>query len=224
MNLYGEYGNIKILEHHLKKLDNTVIIDNKTINEEFNLNDYDFIYMGSGTEKNQELVLKDFIKHKEELIKYIKSDKYALFTGNSYEILGSKIDDIEALNVSSFIVERTKDRKTDDVIMDSEYIQKKVVGFINKMTNIKNNDKPLFNVIFGIGEDENNKIDGFKDHNLYGTHIIGPILVRNPYFLDLIIKGIYSSKGQTIEKTQLYSNEENGYELVLSELEKRMKG
>ena len=34
MNLYGEYGNIKILEKHLKDQGFEVIIDRKTIGEE----------------------------------------------------------------------------------------------------------------------------------------------------------------------------------------------
>ena len=59
MNLYGEYGNIKILEQHLKDQGFDVTVDRRTINEKKNFNQYDFIYMGCGTEKNQQVILKD---------------------------------------------------------------------------------------------------------------------------------------------------------------------
>lgn len=75
MNLYGEYGNIKILEDHLKQQDFEVIVDKKTINEEIDLSQYDFIYIGSGTEKNQELILKDMQKYKEDFKNFIEERK-----------------------------------------------------------------------------------------------------------------------------------------------------
>ena len=57
MNLYGEYGNIKILEEHLKDQGYTVMVDKKTLGEEKNLEEYDFIYMGCGTERNQMCIM-----------------------------------------------------------------------------------------------------------------------------------------------------------------------
>ena len=34
MNLYGEYGNVKILEKHLKDQGLKVVVDKKTVNED----------------------------------------------------------------------------------------------------------------------------------------------------------------------------------------------
>ena len=70
MNLYGEYGNIKILEKHLKDQKLKVIVDKKTVNEDVNLSYYDFIYIGAGTEDNQMFVMRhiDLRPHKLLLI------------------------------------------------------------------------------------------------------------------------------------------------------------
>lgn len=222
MNLYGEYGNIKILESHLKDAGVEVIVDKKTVGDNFKINDYDFIYIGSGTEKNQAVVLEDLKKHKNELKQYIESNKYALFTGNSFEMLGEKIENNVALNIFDFKVLRTKDRITSDVILSSKYFKNEVVGFINKMSNIINNHNPLFQVIFGIGENENNDYEGIKYKNLYGTYVSGPIFIRNPEFLKSIMLGICESKDKKFKcKVKSYKNEEEGYLLVLSELMKR---
>lgn len=222
MNLYGEYGNIKILEHHLKDIGIEVEVDKKTIGDEVHLLDYDFVYIGCGTEKNQEVVLKDFKKYKKDFKQYIDSNRYALLTGNSFEMLGKRINKKEALGILEFEVERLKDRKTSDVILKSKYFKNEVVGFINKMSDITKNQNPLFEVEFGIGENENSDYEGIKYKNLYGTYVSGPILVRNPEMLKTIILGICEVKDKNFKcKVNTYPNEEDGYLLVLSELMKR---
>ena len=222
MNLYGDYGNIKILEHHLKDTGVTVEIDRKTVGDELNLSNYDFIYMGCGTEKNQIIVLEDFRKYKEDFQKYINANKYVLFTGNGFEILGKKVDNKDGLGILDFEVTRTKDRITSDVILTSKFFKNEVVGFINKMSNVVNNQNPLFEVTFGIGENENNDYEGVKYRNFYGTYVSGPILVRNPELLKTLMLGICEVKDKNFKcKVKNYKNEEDGYLLVLSELMKR---
>ena len=116
MNLYGEYGNIVILEDRLKEQGIDVITDKKTISDDIKFNDYDFVYIGCGTEKNQEVVLDHLIIYKDDIKSYIENDKVFLCTGNSYEMFGKKVGDKEALDVFDFEVNRTKDRITSDII------------------------------------------------------------------------------------------------------------
>lgn len=216
MNLYGEYGNVKILKRHIEDQNEEVQLDEKTIGDNFKINDYDFIYIGAGTEKNQKVVLEDLKKHKEEIKKYIEEDRLFLATGNSYEMFGKKIDEEEALGIFDFEVSRMKDRITSDVIYRSKYFNKKVVGFVNKTSNIVHNINPLFEVEFGIGQNENKDYEGVKYKNFYGTYISGPIMVRNPDVLKTFMK-LLCKEYKDIE----YENENKGYELVLMELSKR---
>lgn len=223
MNLYGEYGNIKVIEKHLQDQGVKVLVERKTVNETVNLEEYDFIYMGAGTEDNQLFVMKDMQKYAEALKKYIDNEKVALFTGNSYEMLGQKINDEKALGIFDFETQILNDRITSDVIYKSKFFKNKVVGFVNKMTNVVHNINPLFEVEFGIGENENNDTEGVKYKNLYGTHVTGPILVRNPEMLEKIVRLICMQKDKNyVCKKIKYPNEKEGYELVLSELKNRM--
>lgn len=223
MNLYGEYGNVKVIEKHLQDQGVKVLVERKTVNETVNLEEYDFIYMGAGTEDNQLFVMKDMQKYAEALKKYIDNEKVALFTGNSYEMLGQKINDEKALGIFDFETQILNDRITSDVIYKSKFLKNKVVGFVNKMTNVVYNINPLFEVEFGIGENENNNTEGVKYKNLYGTHVTGPILVRNPEMLEKIVRLICMQKDKNyVCKKIKYPNEKEGYELVLSELKNRM--
>lgn len=224
MNLYGEYGNIKILEKHIKDQGYDVVVDEKTAGDYINLRDYDFVYIGSGTERNQDVVLEDLIRFKDELKGLIEEDNIFLCTGNSYEMFGKSIDDKEGLNIFDFEVSRTGDRITSDVIYASIYLKNKIVGFINKMGVITHNLNPFFNVEFGVGENEQNNNEGVKYKNFYGTYVIGPILVRNPELLEMLVKKICEKRDNEFKYKKIeYENENKSYKIVLEELSKRKK-
>lgn len=222
MNLYGEYGNIRILENHLKDQGLEVSVDKKSIGDKKNINEYDFIYMGCGTERNQETILKDMLIDKEELKKFIETGKTVLFTGNSFEILGKSIDGKPALEILDFETEHTEKRETPDVICTSDKLKNKVVGFINTMSIIKNNNQPFFKIEWNS---ESNKVDekeGIVYKNLIGTHLIGPLLIRNPEILKMIIEKICKLKDENFKYSEIeYEDEQKGYELVLKELQGR---
>ena len=175
-----------------------------------------------GTEKNFDAVLEDIRKYKDDLNKYIEDEKPILFTGNSLEFLGKKIDDKEGLSIFDYEVKREKNRITSDVIYESKFFENKVVGFVNRSSKIYHNMNPLFKVYFGVGENENNDYEGVKYKNFYGTNVIGPLLVRNPEVLNVFVK-LICEKNNIKYKEMEYKNENDGYNLVLSELEKRAK-
>lgn len=222
MNLYGDYGNIVILKKHLEDQGLTVTVDKKSIGETIDLKEYSFVFIGSGTERNLDVILPDLKKYKDDLKKYIDDKGIILTTGNSFEAFGKKIDEIDGLDIFDFEVKRDKDRTTSDVIYSSEYLKNDVVGFVNKGSKIYHNMNPFFKVKFGIGENENNDYEGVKYKNFFGTHVSGPILVRNPEFLQKLVTEIAKLKKSNFKYRKIdYENEEKGYELVLNELTKR---
>lgn len=87
------------------------------------------------------------------------------------------------------------------------------------MSNIKNNnEKPLFEVEWGFKD----KYDGVIYKNLLGTHLIGPLLERNPEILKFLIEKICIQKDKKFKIKDIeYFDEQKGYELVLKELEAR---
>lgn len=222
LNLYGDYGNVAVLKKHIEDQGNTVTLDKKSVGEDYDPNNYNFVYIGAGTERNLDRVLKDIKSHGDQFKKYIDDRKYILATGNSFEMFGKKIEEEEGLNIFDYEVQRDKDRKTSDVIYSSEYLKNKVVGFVNKSTRVYHNMNPFFKVEFGIGENEKNDYEGVKYKNFYGTHISGPILARNPEFLQALVIGMCKDLSRDFKPKKIdYTNEQKGYELVMEELTKR---
>lgn len=178
MNLYGEIGNLKVIEYQLKKQKINVIIDKLSLNDKIEFEKYDLIYMGSGTKKSTLLVLEDLKKYKQQVKEYIENNKFMLVTGNSINVFSKKIGDTEALNIFDFNISYSNTRLVGDVILDN------IIGFQNRDTLIENNNNPIFN---------NSEI-GIHYKNFYGTYIIGPLLIRNPNFSQKFIKNLIISK------------------------------
>ena len=82
----------------------------------------------------------------------------------------------------------------DECIMRSPFFSEKIIGFQNQSTVMKENDLPMFEVIKGVGSYPNSKTEGVHYKNFYGTYLIGPILVRNPFFLKKIVKEVLLNK------------------------------
>ena len=221
MNLYGDYANITVLKKHLEDQGVKVSVDEKNIEDTIFFNKYDFIYMGSGTESNLMIALYELMKYKNVLKSCVDEGKVILFTGNAMELLGKYINDTEALGIFDYETTHTDKRYTGDVIVKSDEFGF-VVGFINKSSLISGGeDDKLFDYIFIDNNLEDNQYEGCYKNNTYGTHIIGPVLVKNPDFMETIVKKLLP---KNIKFTKIkYESEVDSYIVTLNALKDRMQ-
>ena len=187
MNLYGEIGNIKVLTYHLKNQGIKVNIKNLSINDDINFDELDLIYIGSGTNNNQLLVLNDILKYKEDIHKYYNDNKFFLITGNAIELFGEQIIDIdnnihEGLKLFDYYTKENKKRIVNEVYIPSLFTKENILGFNNHFGSIyKDNIKLDNNFIF--------------NNNFYGTYTLG-LLARNPSFTKYFIKQLIINKNK----------------------------
>lgn len=225
MNLYGEYANVAAMQRMMEKNNVPCEIDKLSVNDKLSIKEYDFIYVGSGTESNQKYVLEHLMSYKDELKEYIEAGKMLLMTGNSFEILGKTLKDAkekvyEGLGFFDFSVkEQERTRNTADAIFMMEGQEKPLVGFINKCSTMEGINMPLFQVKMGLGNEAKGTTEGIRYKNFYGTHLTGPILIKNPYFLIQIASDLC---GKEMNGDYL-TYEKAGYEITLRELTKRLE-
>ncbi len=214
MNLYGEYGNIIALRDAFKLQGIEVNIDKKSLGDTIDFMKYDIVYIGEGSEYNQELVRQDLLKYKAELNAYIESYKILIATGNSYELFGDKIDKKEALGIFHFksfyksITTDVGDRIVNEEIMDTDFLGSPVVGFVNRNSVNDIKDGYLFKVRKGYGNDIKDKFEGIHYKNFYGTYLLGPLLIRNPYLLDYILSNFLRDKYKELDTPDKQAYEE----------------
>ena len=238
MNLYGEYANVAALQRMLEKNDVACEVDTLSVRDELKILDYDFIYVGSGTENNQKHVMEHLKKYVDDVKAYIEAGKFLFMTGNSFEILGKKIIDAKGkahagLGLFDFTVtEQERVRNTADAIFSliqdgensstvSDMVSgdKALVGFVNKCSTIKGITSPLFQVKMGLGNEGKGKTEGMVYRNFYGTHLTGPMLIKNPFFLQDLASKLC---GKEMDGEYL-TYEKAGYEITLRELSKRLE-
>ena len=223
MNLYGEYANVLALRDILRKGGVDVEVEKKSFGEKVNFADYDFVYVGSGTERNQKLVLEDFRRLEQDFRDYVGSGKPALWTGNSFEILGSAITDAsgksyDGIGMFGFqTTEQNKSRNTSDAIFEADFLDRPLVGFVNKCSEIRGIERSLFRVKMGRGNTKDGTGEGIRQNNLFCTHLTGPVLMKNPDFLVYVAKLM---TGKALEPNPLA---ENGYAITLRELSARLE-
>lgn len=175
-NLFGDYANVKYLASCIEdvKVINTHLTDKPSFLNE----DVDFIYMGSMTEKSQELVIERLKPYTEKIKEMIEKNKVMLFTGNAVEILGNYIekDDgskIEALGILNFYAKRQMMNRVNSLILgdfeitreknkENSKINSNENSNENSNVNSKENSDKNSNKNSDENSDENLKIVGFK--------------------------------------------------------------
>lgn len=195
MNYYGEQGNVLALKTAIEYAGFKVNVKTLSVDDEIDFEKYDIFYMGMGTKRNQEIVRKDILKYKDK-IENVINKKMFIMTGNSYELFGKKIDDKKCLGVFNF-ESKTTDRIVGEQIFKSDIIKETIIGFQNRFSSNNIKDDYLFEVIKGTGNDSESKVEGIHKNNFFGTYLLGPILIRNPYFKDALLKYIGIDKVNT---------------------------
>ena len=198
MNLYGEYGNVRLITKALETKGCEVELTKLTVTDKaIDFESFDFIYCGAGTESNRTFCLSHLKNFKESLKSAFDKNKVILFTGNSWEMLGKSITTaegktLEGMGLFDFTVsEQNKKRLTGDIKATTELVKETLIGFINKCSSVLGVCSPLFTLTMKP-ESFESELEGIHEKNFFGTQIVGPVLVKNPslceYMANLIIE------------------------------------
>lgn len=227
MNLYGGYSNMVVLARHLKDQGFEVEVHKKSIGDSMDLSQYQFIYMGAGTEKSQRVALQDLRRFREQLKAASEAGTVILFTGNAFDTLGEQIHgldgkDYAGLGLFPFTVSEYGERRyVGDVLCDCAWdSQHKFVGYLNHSADITGIEHPAFTMKVGVENHILTPYDGIRVRNTFGMHLIGAVLVNNPHFMREIVTLIGSNFPGFSYRDISYPHEEASYAITLSELEK----
>ncbi len=223
MNLYGDNGNVRIMEKRLKDQGFDVEIVKKTVtDDDISFDGFDLIYCGSGTESRRAAATRHLKQFENEFKSAVESGTPVLFTGNSWGMLGNSITSVtgekeEGLGLFGFdIKEEIKTRFIGDAVETAEGFADPFVGFINKCDEIGNFDDYMFSIKKTIGQIPFAK-DGVRKGNLFGISLIGPVLVKNPFYAKYLTKLITEKRKMSYRETE-YPYEEKGYAMTLKAL------
>ena len=186
MNLSGDNGNMVAIQDFLDNEGCNYKIDRLSIGDKIDFNKYNMIYIGNGSREAQELARTDLLKYKFQLKKSFKN-QLILATGNAMELFGTSIDNKECLNLIPIKTLYLKDYVVQEKIIDTEFINKPIIGFINR------NSEAKIKKNFFLNE------EGIHVDNFYGTYLLGPLLIRNPYLLNKFMEILFTQNDMKIK-------------------------
>lgn len=190
-NLFGDSGNMRYLKLCLPeaKYIQTGLNDKPYFAD----NDVNMIYMGSMTENTQVHVIERLRPYKSRIEELIENNIIFLMTGNSHEVFGKRITDVdgtivECLDINDFYAERNMMKRFSGLVLGN-YEDIEIAAFRAQFTEgfIGEGLNDFVNMTKGVPMNKKSFTEGYVKNNFYGTYLLGPLLVLNPYFTKKII-------------------------------------
>lgn len=198
LNLYGDRGNIIIMKRRLEGRGIKVNIDECSIGQPLNADKYDIFFIGGGQDFEQEVLLRDLSSGKAQDIRTaVEEEKTFLAICGGYQMLGEyyktwdgvQLDFIGAIGVHTI---GAKERMIGNYMFRTtpESGDTVVVGFENHSgkTYLSEQVAPLGMMLSGNGNNGEDKTEGARYKNVFGTYSHGSLLPKNPVLCDFILQ------------------------------------
>ena len=208
LNLYGDTGNIASLKKRMEWRNIEAEVKEYKINDTIDFDNIDILFIGGGSDKEQLTVCEKLIGYREEIKKYVDNNGVLIAVCSGFQLLGKYYETAdkktECLDILDIYTKYDKNRLIDDVIIQTEFLDRPVVGFENHSGRTYiNNNVPLGKVIHGNGNNGEEGIEGVIFKNVIGTYLHGPLLPKNPHLCDYIIKKALQNKYGNVELQNL---------------------
>lgn len=230
-NLYGDSENITYLKKSCNEIE---VIETSLIGEPHFVREIpSLIYMGTMTEKGQELAVSKLSEHKDRVVELIENGVHFLLTGNALEVFGKEIKDVDGTVCQGLGIFPIYTRRDMMNRFNSLYLGKMgemdIVGFKSQFTHSywdenasEFSDSYLFDTVRGPGLNPDIKEEGIRKNNFMATYVIGPLLVLNPPFTKWLLTEIGAGENPALayEKAAMeayearvseYSDENTGF-------------
>ena len=194
LNIYGDIGNVLALKCRAEWRNIPVEIDEINIGSE--IKEHDIYFIGGGQDLQQIEVSAELQKHKDFLL--AERDRGAVFLGicGGYQLFGHYYqpfdgDKLLGISLLDAYTVAGKKRFIGNVTSETEYTEPKtLVGFENHsgLTYLLGDTKPIGKVIVGNGNNGEDKTEGARYKNVFGTYLHGSFLPKNPHFTDYLLE------------------------------------
>lgn len=187
MNTYGDNGNILMMKYVAEKLGANVTVDIVSLNDDFDHQYYDIVFFGGGQDYEQTIVAKDLPIKKENLKSFIDNDGVVLAICGGFQLLGQYYIEasgrrIEGIGLMGhYTLNQQNNRYIGDIKIHNSEFGETYYGFENHQgrTFLSDDEKPLGDVVYGNGNNKEDKTEGVHYKNVFGSYFHGPILSRN---------------------------------------------
>ncbi|MDO4784479.1 MAG: glutamine amidotransferase [Propionibacteriaceae bacterium] len=208
LELYGDSGNITLLRHRCAELDVDLHVDRYSVGDSADLPSYDMVFLGGGSDREQQIFYADLMARKGAFTEAIESDAVVLTICGGYQLFGSYYQNLDGHQIDGLGIfgyhtigaaPRTVGYLVEEATLDGATLT--LAGFENHSGLTYGVDSPLARVLKGTGNNREDDTEGVSYRNLIGTYLHGPLLARNPELTDLLISRMARRRGHDLVLT-----------------------
>ena len=209
LNLYGDIGNVIALKKRCEWRDIELEIDNINLGD--NITEHDIYFIGGGQDRQQVEVSIELQKYKSFLHEEMNNDSVFLGICGGYQLFGEyyqphNADRLNGIELLDAYTVAGHNRFIGNVTVKTNFVEPNtLVGFENHsgLTYLRGETKPLGEVVIGRGNNGEDRTEGAKYKNVFGTYLHGSFLPKNPHFTDYLISLALIKKYGEAELTPL---------------------
>lgn len=203
LNLYGDRGNVIALVQRCRWRNIPVAVHKKNIGENLDFQKADILFLGGGSDREQNLIAADMNRHKKALKDAIEEGLVMLAVCGGYQLLGRYYltpdgTKIPGLSILDFYTKAGKERLIGNIVLEISIGDQKfkVTGFENHGgRTYLGNISPFGKVLSGYGNNGHDGLEGARYKNVFCTYLHGPLLPKNPALTDYLILTALKRRG-----------------------------
>ena len=198
MNIYADRGNIAVFRKRLEWRGLSIVVTEAGVGDAVDPTAHDLYYLGGGQDRDQRIVAGDLVATKGAALRSAADDGAAFLwvcggiqlAGIGYtDAGGERLAGIELLDLDT---EAGDSRLIGDLVIDAELegATRRVVGYENHVgrTMLGPSATPLGRVVHGHGNDGTSGFEGAVQQRVIGTYLHGPLLPKNPWLADTVLR------------------------------------
>jgi len=198
MNIYADRGNILFLQRRCEWRGIGFTYAGAGPGEPVDPAAHDLFYVGGGQDRDQRMVAEDMVATKRESMAEAVDDGAAMLAvcggyqllGNTYAIGAERIPGLGIADLET--IREPGERLIGNVAIEVEFdgTTRVLAGFENHggRTYLGEDATPLGRVISGHGNNGRDGWEGVRRNNLIGTYLHGPLLPKNAWLADHLIR------------------------------------
>ncbi len=195
MNIYADRGNLLMLERRCRWRGIDFRLEGAGLGEGIDPDAHDLFYLGGGQDRDQLLCAEDLVLTKREGL-HAAAGRGAVVLGvcGGFQLLGHRYDDMPGVGlVDLHTVRSDGPRLIGDVAIEVELEpgrRQVLAGFENHSgrTYLAPGAQPLGRVLAGHGNTGDSGAEGVRRDGVIGTYLHGPLLPKNAWFADWLIR------------------------------------
>lgn len=194
LNIYGDGGNVLALKKRCEWRNIPVEIEQINVGDK--IGEHDIYFIGGGQDLQQIEVSKELNKHKEFFTD--ERNRMAVFLGicGGYQLMGHYYqphegDRLPGISLLDAYTVAGNKRFIGNVTAETDYLSNStLVGFENHsgLTYLQGETCPMAKIITGNGNNGQDKTEGARYLNVFGTYMHGSFLPKNPNFADYLLE------------------------------------